>query len=83
MIRLFRHFVTASFVFLVLIELALFYSAIYMGAEIRFWGAELDNDLLPLWQKALLFGAVFFVSMTAMGLYKNLSREGLNGMLLR
>jgi len=83
MIRLFRHFVPASFVFLVLIELALFYSAIYIGAEIRFWGAELDKDLLPLWPKALLFCSVFFVSMTAMGLYKNLNREGLNGMVLR
>jgi len=83
MIRLFRHFVPASFVFLVLIELTLFYSAIYMGAEIRFWGVEFDEELLPLWPKALLFSSVIFVSMTAMGLYKNLYREGMNGMVLR
>lgn len=83
MIRLFRHFVPASFVFLVSIELLLFYSAIYMGAEIRFWGIDIDAELLPLWPKALLFTSVMFVSMTAMGLYKNLYREGLNGMVLR
>ncbi len=83
MIRIFRHFVPASFVFLVLIEIALFYSAIYMGAEIRFRGVGVDDELLPLWPKAVLFCSVIFVSMTAMGLYKNQYREGLNGVVLR
>lgn len=83
MIRIFRHFVPASFIFLMSIELALFYSAIYVGAEIRFWGVEFDDELLPLWPKALLFSSVIFVSMTAMGLYKSQYREGMNGMVLR
>ncbi len=83
MIRIFRHFVPVSFILLVLIELVLFYLAIYIGAEIRFWGTDVDAEILPLWPKALLFCSVIFVSMTAMGLYKNLYREGVNGIILR
>lgn len=83
MVRIFRHFVPVSFIFLVLIELQLFYSAVYLGAEIRFWGGEFDNELMPLWPKAMLFSSVIFVSMTSMGLYKNIYREGMNGVVLR
>ena len=83
MIRLFRHYVPASFILLVLVELSLFYLAVYIGAEIRFFGQEIDNDLLPLWPKALLFVSVIFISMTGMGLYKNFYRGGMLGMVLR
>lgn len=83
MLRLFRHYIPASFLLLVLIELGLFWSSIYLGAELRFFNAQIDKDLLPLWPKALLFTSVMFISLTAMGLYKNLYREGLEGTILR
>ncbi|ALP54116.1 hypothetical protein Tel_13780 [Candidatus Tenderia electrophaga] len=83
MLRLFRHYIPVSFVLLVFVELLLFWGAIYLGAELRFLGSEIDNDLLPLWPKALLFASVMFLSLTAMGLYKNLYREGIEGTILR
>lgn len=83
MLRLFRHYFPAAFLFLILIELALFWGSIYLGAELRFFGVEIDSELLPLWPKAMLFSSVMFLSLTAMGLYKNLYREGLEGTILR
>lgn len=83
MIRLFRHYVPVSFLLLVFMELGLFYLAIYIGVEIRFFNAEVDAELLPLWPKALLFASVIFISMIVMGLYKTLYREGMMGMVLR
>ena len=74
MLRLFRHYFPAAFLFLILIELALFWGSIFLGAELRFFGGEIDNELLPLWPKARLFSSVMFLSLTAMGLYKNFYR---------
>ena len=61
----------------------MFWVSIYLGVEIRFYGEGIDKDLLPIWNKALLFSSVMFLSLTAMGLYKNLYREGLEGTILR
>lgn len=83
MLRLFRHYIPVSFALLIVVELLVFWSSIYLGAELRFLGGEMDKDLLPLWPKALLFTSVMFLSLTAMGLYKNLYREGVEGTLLR
>ncbi len=83
MLRLFRHYFPAAFLILILIELALFWGSIYLGASLRFFGGEIENELFPLWPKAMLFSSVMFLSLTAMGLYKNLYREGLEGTILR
>lgn len=66
-----------------LAELSICWGAIYLGVEIRFWGIELEPELLPLWPKALLFTSVMFIALTALGLYKNLYREGIEGVILR
>jgi len=83
MLRVFRHYIPTSFLLLIVAELVIFWSSIYLGAELRFIGSEIDHDLLPLWPKALVFTSVIFLSLTAMGLYKNLYREGVEGTILR
>ena len=83
MLRLFRHYVPASFLLLIFAELLVFWVSIYLGAELRFWEGRVDPDLQPLWPKALLFTSVMFLSLTSMGLYKNLYREGVEGTILR
>lgn len=83
MFRIFRHYVPSSLIALVLIEFLLLWLSIYFGVEIRFIGGEPTAELEPLWPKALLFASVMFISLTTMGLYKNLYREGFNGVILR
>lgn len=83
MFRIFRHYVPSSLIALIVIELLLLWLSIYAGVELRFIGGEPTAELEPLWPKALLFSSVMFISLTAMGLYKNLYREGLNGVILR
>ncbi len=61
----------------------MFWSSIFIGVQLRFLDAGIDEKLLPLWPKAMLFTSVMFISLTAMGLYKNLYREGLEGTVLR
>lgn len=83
MFRIFRHYVPSSLIALIVIELLLLWLSIYAGVEIRFIGGESTIDLEPLYPKALLFTSVMFIALTSMGLYKNLYREGLNGVVLR
>ena len=83
MFRIFRHYVPSSLIVLVVIEFVLLWLSIYLGVAIRFISAESAAELEPLWPKALLFSSVIFTCLTAMGLYKNLYREGLEGIVLR
>lgn len=84
MFRIFRHYIPSSLIALVLLEVNLFWVSMYLGVEVRVWGNEvLKAELQPLWPKALAFSAIMFVSLTSMGLYKNIYREGLEGMILR
>ncbi len=83
MFRIFRHYVPSLLIMLIGIELLLLWLSIYIGVEIRFLGGEPTAGLEPLWPKALLFTSIMFIALTMMGLYKNLFREGVNGVVLR
>ncbi len=83
MLRIFRHYISASLLMLMLAEILICWGAIYLGVGLRFFGDELPVDIAPVWQKALLFTSVMFISLTALGLYKNLYREGIEGVILR
>ena len=63
--------------------MSLLWLSIYAGVEIRFLGGEPTAGLEPLGPKALLFTSVMFIALTAMGLYKNLYREGVTGVIVR
>lgn len=87
MLRLFRHYVPHSFLWLGAIEAAILLLSIYLGALLRFGfgggdGATID-EVEPLWPKAVLFALVMISVMTAVGLYKANLRDGFAGMLLR
>lgn len=71
MIRLFRHYIPASLVFLAVAEFLVFFSSIYLGVELRFirQGPGASASLLPLFPKAVLFAVVMLGVMISMGLY--------------
>ncbi|NOY63187.1 MAG: TIGR03013 family PEP-CTERM/XrtA system glycosyltransferase [Gammaproteobacteria bacterium] len=72
------------FVFLGLVEAALFFVSIYLGVALRFWGEEeLPPGIEPIFFKATLFMLLMVSINTAMGLYQRQLREGFSGMLLR
>lgn len=83
MFRIFRHYIPSSLIALLVIELVLLWLSIYLGVELRFIGGETTSELGEIWPKALLFTSVMFISLTSMGLYKNLYCEGINGVVLR
>ncbi len=82
MLRIFRHYIPTSLIALALIEIVIFLGAVYLGAGIRL-GENISPGMAHIDSQALLFSSVMFISMTAMGLYKGLAREGLEGMILR
>jgi sugar transferase (PEP-CTERM system associated) len=72
MIRLFRHYVPISLLFLAVIEAVTLVIAIYFGKLLRaYW---VDSSSLPTLQASLPTGLIFMVTMisimTAMGLYE-------------
>lgn len=84
MIRIFRHYVSTAYLSLMLVELATYFSAIFIGAHLRFLRAEgwqADSDW---WIAALLF-ALTMVSLNAsVGLYQRTTQQGsLINLLLR
>jgi len=68
---------------LMLVDMAFCWGAVYLGVELRYLFAPPPDSLFPLWPKALMFTSVMFISLTAIGLYKNLFREGIEGVILR
>lgn len=72
MIRVFRHYIPSSVIWLILIETCLLFASVYIAVEIRFsnpadQSAVVDSEL---WVKALSFTLIMGVSLTAMGLYQ-------------
>ncbi len=84
MVRLFKHYVSHSFLMLGVVEAVILMSSIYLGASLRFAGEDQHlRTVGPLLPKALLFALVMISAMTAVGLYKSNLRDGIAGMLLR
>ena len=71
MLRIFRHYIPTSIVWLIIIEFIILYGSVYLGVELRFIGGDSGGKLLlePLAPKALLFAAAMWLAMTAMGLH--------------
>lgn len=84
-IRIFQHYWQLPLALLAFVEASVFLLAPYAAAHLRF-----DSQLVPgggllgpIFPRALLFAAVMFVSMTAMGLYNARQRSRLVGLLAR
>ena len=83
--KLFHTHIYQQIVLLVLVEFALFASAPYGAALIRF-GAdtnELTGAGAPQFVESLIFAGALSLSAMAMGLYSRRLRAGLGGLLLR
>ncbi|MBU2709939.1 TIGR03013 family XrtA/PEP-CTERM system glycosyltransferase [Zooshikella harenae] len=84
-IRIFKHHVRVPYLLLGIFELCLFVLATYLGTYFRFGTFDPihTEPTSPLLFRAILLGAVFIISMIAMGLYQARLREGFTGMLIR
>jgi sugar transferase (PEP-CTERM system associated) len=87
-IRILGQFVPASLGVLALIEVGLACLALYAAVLIRFqthlshlW--SLEEELGPLWPRALLFSVIVAICMLAFGLYSSRQRAQLGGIFVR
>ncbi len=81
----FHHHVHQQVVLLIVVEFALFASAPYLAALIRF-GADLTEFEAvgaPQWAESAIFAGVLSLAAMAMGLYSRRLRAGSGGLLLR
>jgi len=69
-IRIFRHYISSAYLWLILIEAAMFFAAMYFGSNARFlftesWYTDLDITLA-----SLVFSLVLTLSCLGLGLYR-------------
>jgi len=81
MIRIFRHYISSTFLSLSLIELALFASALYAGSTLRFNGPQIAefDPFIP----SIIFTIIMLVCMTGMGLYQRNPGWKISAIVLR
>jgi len=85
MVRVFRHYIPSSIIWLIIIETFLLYLSVFIGVEIRFPGLQSDVSVLEtdLWIKALTFTIIMGGSLTAMGLYQRNLISDFSSMMIR
>ena len=82
MIRLFKHYIPKSLIILAVAEFIVFISSVYFGILLRYSSvSNASIDMLSL--KSLVFAAVMYSCMIAMGLYQRHLRDGRRGMFIR
>ena len=87
-IRVLGQYVPASLGVLALIEVGLAFLALYAAVLIRFQTpinhlSNLEEELGPLWPRALLFSAIVAICLLAFGLYSARQRAQLGGIFVR
>lgn len=81
MIRIFRHYISGIFLGLVLLEIGVFFSSVYLGFLLRHrTGLPLDATLIL---QSCSYTLVMLMSQTGMGLYQRAQVWGVAGLLLR
>ncbi|MDH5545622.1 MAG: TIGR03013 family PEP-CTERM/XrtA system glycosyltransferase [Gammaproteobacteria bacterium] len=83
MIRIFKHYIPKSLIWLSLSEVIGAALAVYLGLLFRFGTISNIEDVAVIWPRALVFALVVFSCFTAMGLYQRHMRDGLRGMFFR
>lgn len=68
MVRVFRHYISGIYLGLILLEVTVFFSALYLGKSLRFYNPDLVQP--GLFFPSLLYSVVMLVCMTGMGLYQ-------------
>jgi len=85
MIRVFRHYIPSSIIWLIVIESLLLYLSVYIGVEIRLSDPSGQKAIIEsdLWIKALTFTIIMGGSLTAMGLYQRNLISDFASMMIR
>ena len=85
MLRIFKHYVSASILFLIIFEFVVLYFSVYLGVELRFFqeGDIGKQSLEPLAPKAMVFAFTIWLSMTAVGLHTRNVVDELAGIIIR
>ncbi len=83
MIRIFRQYIPAAFLWLGIVEASVFVLAIYAGKEFRFSVPGITPYEGPMFVTAALFSLVMVSGMTAVGLYQRRSRNGSAALIMR
>ena len=79
MIRIFRHYISRAYLWLLLIEFCMFFSAMYFGSSVRFLTIKSWYTLEDITLASLIFSSVVSLSCLGLGLYRrSLSREEYN-----
>ena len=70
MIRIFRHYLSSAYLWLMIVEFCIYYSAMYFGSEIRFfWNPSWYTDQ-KIYLASIIFSIVLMISCAGMGLYR-------------
>lgn len=75
MIRIFRHYISRAYLWLLLIEFCVFFAAMYFGSDVRFLMTESWYTEQDITFASIIFSSVMSLSCLGLGLY----RRTLNG----
>jgi sugar transferase (PEP-CTERM system associated) len=79
MIRIFRHYISAAYLWLLITEGLVFFIAMYWGSAVRFLYKDSWYSSGQMLEAAIVFSLVFSISCSALGLYrKTLDKEEYN-----
>jgi len=79
MIRIFRHYISRAYLWLLLVEFGVFFAAMYFGSHIRFLMAESWYTEYDITLASIIFSSVMSLSCLGLGLYRRtLSGEEYN-----
>jgi sugar transferase (PEP-CTERM system associated) len=83
-IRIFQHYWHLHLALLAVIEGVIFFFSPYVAGMLRFGGVAWAEEMLgPMLPRGVVFAAVLFISMAAMGLYNSRQRSRLPGLIAR
>ena len=79
MIRIFRHYISRAYLWLLVIESSIFFAAMYFGSDIRFLSTESWYTEQDITLASIIFSTVLTLSCLGLGLYRrSLSWEDSN-----
>ena len=79
MIRIFRHYISRAYLWLLLIEFCMFFAAMYFGNNARFLSVESWYTKQDITAASIIFSSVMSLSCLGLGLYRRtLNRDDYN-----
>jgi len=69
-IRIFRHYISGAYLWLLILEFCVFFSAMYLGYTLRFLSSTSWYSELSITTSGFVFSSVMSIACTGMGLYR-------------